>query len=103
MAKAAKRQKETPQPETAAAEKKEKTMGQVIYVGPPIKGTLLHSTFTIFADGVPEEYRQHPALKHLFVTPERIDQARKEIGRTGSLRNTHYKRAAQEFNQKGDK
>ena len=82
--------------------KKQET-GPVIYVGPPIKGTLLNSTFTIFAEGIPEEFREHPSLKHLFVPPERLEQARREIGRTGSLRNTYYKRAAEEFTQKGGK
>lgn len=83
--------------------KKQKAVGAVVYVGPSIKGTLLHSTFTIFADGVPQEYAGHPTLKHLFVAPERLEQARREIGRTGSLRNTYYKRAVEEFIQKGGK
>ena len=78
---------------------KRKNVGAVIYVGPPIKGTLLHSTFTIFADGIPAEYRGHPTLKHLFVPPDRLDQARREIGRKGSLRNTYYKRAIEETKQ----
>lgn len=89
--------------EAPAVEKQQEKSTAVIYVGPPVKGTILHSTFTIFADGVPEAYRQHPTFKHLFVLPARLDQARKEIGTTGSLRNTYYKRAAQESNQKGDK
>ena len=76
-----------------AAERKQETSGAVVYVGPPVKGTVLHSTFTIFADGIPEEYRQHQTFKHLFVPPARLDQARKEIGKTGSLYNTYYKRA----------
>ena len=84
--------KETP----AAAE----ASTAVIYVGPPVKGTILHSTFIIFADGIPEDYRQHPTFKHLFVPPARLDQARREIGKTGSLRNTYYKRAVEETTKK---
>ena len=86
-----------------AEAEKQKTIGPVIYVGPPIKGTLLHSTFTIFAEGIPEGYEEHPTLKHLFVPPERLEQARREIGRTGSLRNTYYKRAVKEQQEKGGK
>lgn len=88
--------KETP----ATAEKQQGTSTTVIYVGPPVKGTILHSTFIIFADGIPEEYRQHPTFKHLFVPPARLDQARREIGKTGSLRNTYYKRAVEETTKK---
>ena len=57
------------------------------------RGTLLHSTFLIFEDGTPQEYRNDPVFKHLFVPPERLDQARKEIGRTGSFRSIYYQRA----------
>lgn len=83
-----------------AQQEKPKT---VIYVGPPVRGTILHSTFIIFSDGIPEEYRQHPSFKHLFVPPERLDQARREIGKTGSLRNTYYKRAVEEAKKKEGK
>ena len=72
----------------------------MVYVGPPIKGTILHSTFTIFLDGIPKEYRDHPTFKHLFVPPGRLDQARQEIGKTGSLRSIHYKRAVEETSKK---
>ena len=88
--------KETP----AAAETQQEASTAVIYVGPPVKGTILHSTFIIFADGIPEDYRQHPTFKHLFVPPARLDQARREIGKTGSLRNTYYKRAVEETKKK---
>ena len=73
--------------------KQEEGSATVIYVGPPVKGTLLHSTFLIFEDGVTQEYRNDLIFKHLFVPPERLDQARKEIGRTGSFRNIYYQRA----------
>ena len=86
--------------ENPTAEKPQEKTGAVIYVGPPVKGTILHSTFIIFADGIPEDYKQHPTFKHLFVPPARLDQARKEIGKTGSLRNTYYKRAVEETTKK---
>lgn len=72
---------------------------KVIYVGPSVRGTMLH-TFAVFSDGVPAEYRGHPTLKHLFVVLERLDEARAEIARTGSLRNTCYKRASEEMKSK---
>lgn len=101
MARISKKTNETPVEKMSAAEEKQKSTGPVIYVGPPIKGTLLHSTFIIFADGIPKEYRTHPSLKHLFVQPERLDQARKEIGRIGSLRNIYYRRVVEEFHKGG--
>mgnify|MGYP003571266180 CR=1 FL=1 len=86
--------------ENPTTEKPQEKTGAVIYVGPPVKGTILHSTFIIFADGIPADYKQHPIFKHLFVPPERLDQARREIGTKGSLRNTYYKRAVEETTKK---
>lgn len=74
--------------------------GAVIYVGPSIKGSVLH-TFAIFADGVPEEYRKNAMLKHLFVKPEDLELARQEIGRSGSMRNSYYKRVMEAEQERG--
>lgn len=90
----------SPKGETADAPKEVANLAEkVIYVGPSVRGTMLH-TFAVFSDGVPAEYRGHPTLKHLFVAPERLDEARAEIARTGSLRNTCYKRASEEMKSK---
>jgi len=83
--------------ESAAAVAKIQT---VIYVGPLVRGTIL-TPMTIFENGIPREYREHPLFKHLFVAPERLEQARKEIGRRGSLRNIYYNRAIAESQKKG--
>nr|WP_315411154.1 hypothetical protein [uncultured Selenomonas sp.] len=92
--------KPSPESETADALKESANPAKkVIYVGPSVRGTMLH-TFAVFSDGVPAEYREHPTLKHLFVAPERLDEARAEIARTGSLRNTCYKRASEEMKSK---
>ncbi|MGP1575620.1 hypothetical protein [Selenomonas sp.] len=92
--------KPSPKGETADAPKEATNPAEkVIYVGPSVRGTMLH-TFAVFSDGVPAEYRGHPTLKHLFVAPERLDEARAEIARTGSLRNTCYKRASEEMKSK---
>lgn len=92
--------KPSPESETADAPKEVTNPAEkVIYVGPSVRGTMLH-TFAVFSDGVPAEYRGHPTLKHLFVAPERLDEARAEIVRTGSLRNTCYKRASGEMKSK---
>ncbi|UZE45962.1 hypothetical protein [Selenomonas sputigena] len=90
----------SPKGETADAPKESANLAEkVIYVGPSVRGTMLH-TFAVFSDGVPAEYRGHPTLKHLFVAPERLDETRAEIARTGSLRNTCYKRASEEMKSK---
>lgn len=90
----------SPKGETADTLKEAANLAEkVIYVGPSVRGTMLH-TFAVFSDGVPAEYRGHPTLKHLFVAPERLDEARAEIVRTGSLRNTCYKRASGEMKSK---
>lgn len=90
----------SPKGETADAPKEEANLAEkVIYVGPSVRGTMLH-TFAVFSDGVPAEYHGHPTLKHLFVALERLDEARAEIARTGSLRNTCYKRASEEMKSK---
>lgn len=64
----------------------------VIYIGPGYKDTDVH-TYQIFADGIPEQYRGHPVYRHLFVRPEELDMARKEIKSKGSLRNIMFQRA----------
>ncbi len=91
-----------PSPESGTADAPKEVTNpaeKVIYVGPSVRGTMLH-TFAVFSDGVPAEYRGHPTLKHLFVVPEQLDEARAEIARTGSLRNTCYKRASEEMKSK---
>ena len=90
---------ETPAAQDGAMEE----AAPMVYVGPPIKGTILHSTFTVFSDGIPGEYREHPALRYLFVPPGQLDRARAEIGRKGTPRNAFYMRAAKEFGRKGGK
>lgn len=90
----------SPKGETADAPKEAANFAEkVIYVGPSVRGTMLH-TFAVFSDGVPAEYREHPMLRHLFVALERLDEVRAEIARTGSLRNTCYKRASEEMKSK---
>lgn len=89
-----------PKGETAKTPKEAANLAEkVIYVGPSIRGTMLH-TFAVFSDGVPAEYREHPTFRHLFVALERLDEARAEIARTGSLRNMCYKRASEEMKSK---
>ena len=59
-----------PKGETAKTPKEAENLAEkVIYVGPSIRGTRLH-TFAVFSDGIPAEYREHPTLKHLFVAPD---------------------------------
>ena len=67
-------------------------LGPVIYIGPTVKGTLLR-TFKIFADGIPAEYKGEPIIAGLFVTPEKLESARRSVGQKGSKLNVFYKQA----------
>ena len=84
-----------PKKEKAPAKKAVKSDPQpLIYVGPTIKGTVLR-TFGIFADGIPAEYKENTVVRALFVSPEKLNEARAEVGSTGSKLNVFYKRAAE--------
>jgi hypothetical protein len=54
-----------------------------------VKGTLLR-TFKIFADGIPAEYKGEPIIAGLFVTPEKLESARRSVGQKGSKLNVFY-------------
>ena len=83
-----------PKKEKAPVKKAAKVeKGPLVYVGPTLKGTLLR-TFKIFADGVPDEYQENAVARGLFVSPEKLNEARAEIGKTGSRLNVFYKQAA---------
>lgn len=69
-----------------------KTDGPVVYIGPTFKDSVLN-TFMVFASGIPEQYAQDPIYKHLFVVPEKLNDARKEVGSKGSLLYIMYHRA----------
>lgn len=84
-----------PKKEKAPAKKAAKTeIKPLIYVGPSIKGTELR-TFGIFADGIPAEYKENAVVRSLFVPPEKLNEARAEVGRTGSKLNVFYKQVAE--------
>ncbi len=71
---------------------KKKKIEPVVYVGPGFK-SLDIATFKIYADGIPKEYVADPVYKRLFVRPDELDKARKEIAKSGTLLNTLYKQA----------
>lgn len=84
-----------PKKEKASAKKAAKAeKGPVIYIGPTLKGTILR-TFKIFADGIPAEYQENAVARGLFVPPEKLNEARAEIGKTASKLNIFYKQAAE--------
>ena len=62
-----------------------------IWIGPSIKGTILN-TFTIFADGIPADYKDNKNYRNLFVTPDKLEDARREIGKKGSYLNILYRK-----------
>lgn len=89
MAKA-KNKKAVPQ----SAEIKDKT--PVIYVGPGARNSIL-STYAIFADGIPAEFANDDILKHLFVTPDKLNEARQAVGKKGTALNTFYQKAVEKL------
>ena len=66
----------------------------VIYVGPFKKGTIL-KPYTVFSDGIPEEYADHKIYKHLFVVLNRFsfNKTMAKINHKGSNLNTFYEQA----------
>ncbi len=76
--------------------------GPVIYVGPGFRDSIL-STFTIFAEGIPAEYENDPVMKHLFVSPEKLNAARAEVGRKGTALNTFYQKALEQHEKGANK
>ena len=74
-----------------------------MYVGPGFRDSML-STYAIFADGIPDEYKNHPTYKHLFVAPENLNDARELIRKKGSVLNIMFRAAVAEHEkQKGGK
>ena len=71
----------------------------MIYVGPGYRDTRL-STFSIFADGIPEEYRDHPIHQHLFVPPEKLNEARAAVKHKGSMLHVFYQQAVADHEKK---
>ena len=74
--------------------------GPVVYVGPGFRDSIL-STFSIFAEGVPTEYADDPVMKHLFVSPDKLNEARTAVGRKGTALHTFYHQAL-ENHKKGE-
>ena len=89
----------------APPQKKEKeaiieTVAQpMIYIGPSIRSSDL-STYKVFADGIPEAFRDDPIHAPLFVSPENLDAARAEVKETGSFLNVMYRKAVREHEEK---
>ena len=65
-----------------------------IYIGPGFKDSVL-STYKIFADGVPVEYRGDPIHEPLFVTAAELNEARKEVAERGTRLNVLYQKAVE--------
>lgn len=68
----------------------------MIYVGPGARNSIL-STFAIFADGIPAEFANDDILKHLFVTPDKLNEARQAVGKKGTALNTFYQKAVEKL------
>ena len=62
-----------------------------IWIGPTIKGTIL-TTFKIFLGKIPDEFANKPDYVKLFVTPDKLEAARREVGKKGSYLNILYEK-----------
>ena len=70
----------------------------MIYVGPSFRGSDL-STYKVFAEGIPEAFKDDPIHAPLFVSPENLDAARAEVRETGSFLNVLYQKAVQKHEE----
>lgn len=94
---------ETAEQKTPPKKKEKETPVEVvaqpmIYIGQSIRNSDL-STYKVFADGIPEAFKDDPIHAPLFVSPENLDAARAEVGETGSLLNVLYQKAVQEHEE----
>ena len=71
----------------------------MIYIGPGFRDSDL-SMYKVYAEGIPDEFKDSPIYAPLFVSPENLDAARAEVGETGSRLNTLYRKAVQEHEEK---
>lgn len=78
---------------------RKKSNKPVVYVGPGFRDSRL-STYAIFADGIPDEYKDNPTYKHLFVTPDKLNEARQLTKKKGSALNTMFQAAVKEHEEK---
>jgi len=67
-------------------------MKNFIYIGPVMKGTRLQK-YAMFIDEIPEEYKNNKVLKRLFVTPDKLSGAMKDVKTKGTMLNTFYEQA----------
>lgn len=80
----------------------EKPVEPLVYVGPGFRDSLL-STYGIFADGIPEEFKG-TVYEKLFVPASKLDEARNLLKRKGSYLSVFFEVAVKEHDkQKGAK
>lgn len=88
-----------PSPVPAEQEKlAKKEEGPLVYVGPGFKDSQL-STYGIFADGVPQEYKG-TIYEKLFVPAAKLNEARETIKKKGSYLRIFYEQAKAEHDAK---
>ena len=76
----------------------EKTAETLVYLGPGFRDSLL-STYGIFADGVPEEFRG-TVYEKLFVPASKLDAARALLKQKGSYLSVFFAQALKEHAEK---
>ena len=77
----------------------EVTAQPMIYIGPGFRDSDL-STYKVFAEGIPDEFKDNPIYAPLFVSPENLDACRIEVGEAGTRLNVLYQKAVQEHDAK---
>ncbi|WP_455048780.1 hypothetical protein [Mitsuokella sp.] len=77
---------------------KKEAEGPLVYVGPGFKDSRL-STYGIFADGVPQEYKG-TIYEKLFVPAAKLNEARETIKKKGSYLRIFYEQAKAEHDAK---
>lgn len=76
----------------------EKAAEPLVYVGPGFRDSLL-STYGIFADGVPEEFKG-TVYEKLFVPASKLDAARALLKQKGSYLSVFFAQALKEHAEK---
>ena len=84
-------EKNPPQKKAEAVAPEVSTM---IYIGPSFRDNDL-LTFKVFAEGIPDEFKDDPIHAPLFVAPEELDAARAEAEKAGTRLNVLYGKAVQ--------
>ena len=69
-----------------------------IYVGPQFRSSALRAYH--FYREIPKPYADHPVYRHLFVPPEKLDEAKQRVAKKGDPLHTFYQKAIKAHKKK---